>query len=73
MVEYKPVTKYRGAEIIAAEDVCDAARSLTSLRLLSLDVPLLPLKPVIALRPASASIGTSTIGVGSSRVAKSMH
>ena len=44
MVEYKPVTKYRGAEIIAAEDACDAARSLTSLRLLSSDVPLLPLK-----------------------------
>ena len=44
MVEYTPVTKYRGAEIIAAEDACDAARSLTSLRLLSLDVPLLPLE-----------------------------
>ena len=44
MVEYKPVTKYRGAEIIAAEDACDAARSRASLRLLSLDVPLLPLK-----------------------------
>jgi hypothetical protein len=40
----KPKLKYRGAEVIAAEDACDAARSLTGLRLLSLDVPLLPLK-----------------------------
>ena len=44
MVEYKPVTKYRGAEIIAAEDACDAARSLMNVRLLSAEVPLLPLK-----------------------------
>ena len=36
--------KYRGAEIIAAEDACDAARSVTNLRLLSADVPTLPLK-----------------------------
>ena len=44
MVEYKPVTKYRGAEVIAGDGACDAARSLTSLRLQSADVPLLPLK-----------------------------
>jgi len=44
MVEGKPRLKYRGAEVIAAEDACDAARSLTGLRLLSVDVPVLPLK-----------------------------
>jgi hypothetical protein len=43
-VEGKPKLKYRGAEIVAAPDACDAARSLTSVRLLSADVPLLPLK-----------------------------
>jgi hypothetical protein len=44
MVEGKPKPKYRGAEIIAAEDACDAVKSLTTLRLLSSDLPLLPLK-----------------------------
>ena len=44
MVEGKPKLKYRGAEVIAPEDACDAARSLTNLRLLSAEVPVLPLK-----------------------------
>ena len=44
MVEYKPNLKYRGAEVIAAADACDAARSLTNVRLLAAEVPLLPLK-----------------------------
>ena len=44
MVEYKPILKYRGAEVIAAADACDAARSLMNVRLLAADVPLLPLK-----------------------------
>jgi hypothetical protein len=44
MVQGKPRLKYRGAEIIAAENACDAARSLAILRLLSADVPVLPLK-----------------------------
>ena len=44
MVEYKPITEYRGAEVIAADDACDAARSLMNVRLLSAEVPLLPLK-----------------------------
>jgi hypothetical protein len=39
-----PNLKYRGAEVIAADDACDAAKSLTGVRLLSSDVPLLPLK-----------------------------
>ena len=38
-VEGKPKLIYRGAEVIAAEGACDAARSLTDLRLLSADVP----------------------------------
>jgi hypothetical protein len=42
MVEAK--LKYRGAEVIAADDSCDAARALTGVRLLSSDVPQLPLK-----------------------------
>jgi hypothetical protein len=44
MVEGKPRLKYRGAEVIAAEGACDAARSLMNVRLLAADVPLLPLK-----------------------------
>jgi len=44
VVEGKPRLKYRGAEVIAAPGACDAARSLMSLRLLSADLPLLPLK-----------------------------
>jgi hypothetical protein len=44
MVEGKPRPKYRGAEVIAPLSACDAARSLTSVRLLSAQVPLLPLK-----------------------------
>jgi hypothetical protein len=44
MVEGKPRLKYRGAEVIAAESACDAARSLMNARLLAADVPLLPLK-----------------------------
>ena len=64
MVEGKPRLKYRGAEVIAAADACDAARSLTNLRLQSAESRCCRSRPVIALRPASASIGTSTIGVG---------
>ena len=44
MAEGKPRLKHRGAEVIAAADACDAARSLTKLRLQSADIPLLPLK-----------------------------
>ena len=44
MVEGKPKLKYRGAEVIAADGACDAAVSLRNLRLLSSDVPVLPLK-----------------------------
>jgi hypothetical protein len=44
MVEGKPRLNYRGAEVIAAEGACDAALSLTNLRLLSAEVPPLPLK-----------------------------
>ena len=44
MVEKKPTLKYRGAEVIAAEGACDAARSLTNVRLLASEIPLLPLK-----------------------------
>ena len=36
--------KYSGAEVIADDDACDAARSLANLRLLAADVPPLPLK-----------------------------
>ena len=35
--------KYRGVEVIAGDGACDAARSLANLRLLSVDVALLPL------------------------------
>ena len=44
MVEGKPRLKYRGADVIAADGACDAAGSPTNLRLLSSDIPLLPLK-----------------------------
>jgi hypothetical protein len=44
MVEGKPRLKHRGAEVIAADGACDAAGSLTNVRLLSADVPPLPLK-----------------------------
>jgi hypothetical protein len=44
MVQGKPRLKYRAAEVIAAADTCDAARSLSNMRLLSAEVPLLPLK-----------------------------
>ena len=44
MVEGKPRLKYRGAEVIAADGACDAAGSLTNVRLLAAEVPLLPLK-----------------------------
>src|SRR5688572_23326061 len=44
MVEYRPILKYRAAEVIAAASACDAARSLVNVRLLSAEVPLLPLK-----------------------------
>jgi hypothetical protein len=44
MVEGKPTLKYRGAEVVAADDACEAARALANLRLLSPAVPLLPLK-----------------------------
>jgi len=43
MVEGKPRLKHRGAEVIAADAACDTARSLTNVRLLSVDVPPLPL------------------------------
>ena len=43
-VEGKRRLIYQGAEIIAAPNACDAAKSFTSLRLLSANVPLLPLK-----------------------------
>jgi hypothetical protein len=44
MVQGKPKLKYRGAEVIAAADACDAAQALANLRLLSAAVPPLPLK-----------------------------
>ena len=44
MVDKKPKLPYRGAEVIAAAAACDAARSLRNVRLLSAEVPLLPLK-----------------------------
>ena len=44
MVEWKRKRKYRGAEVIAGDGACDAARSLANLRLLAADVPPLPLK-----------------------------
>ena len=44
MVDGKPRLKYRGAEVIAADGACDAAGSLTNVRLLAAEVPLLPLK-----------------------------
>jgi hypothetical protein len=44
MIEGKPNLKYRGAEIIAGPDACDAAQSLTNVRLLAVEVPLLALK-----------------------------
>jgi hypothetical protein len=44
MVQAKLTLKYRGAEIIAADDACDAAHSLANVRLLAAEVPLLPLK-----------------------------
>ena len=56
--------KYSGAVLIADNRACDAAWALTKLRLLAADVPPLPSRIVIALRPASAGISTSTIGVG---------
>ena len=43
MVEGKPRLKHRGAEVIAGDDACDTARSLTNVRLLSVEVPPLPL------------------------------
>ena len=44
MVDAKSRPKYRGAEVIALAGACDAARSLKNVRLLSAEVPLLPLK-----------------------------
>ena len=44
MFEWKRRKKYSGAEVIARDGACDAARSLANLRLLSADVPPLPLK-----------------------------
>ena len=43
MVQGKPRLKYRGAEVIAGADACDAAQSLANQRLLAVEVPLLPL------------------------------
>src|SRR4030095_1578657 len=45
MFDSKRRLKYRGAEVIANDGACDAARSLANLRLLAADVPTLPLKP----------------------------
>jgi peptidoglycan/LPS O-acetylase OafA/YrhL len=44
MVNGKSRPRYRGAEVIAAANTCNAARSLQNVRLLSAEVPLLPLK-----------------------------
>jgi peptidoglycan/LPS O-acetylase OafA/YrhL len=44
MVDKKSKPRYRGAEVIATAGACDAARSLKNVRLLSGDVPVLPLK-----------------------------
>jgi len=44
MFDWKRRLKYRGAEVIASDGACDAARSLANLRLLAADVPTLPLK-----------------------------
>jgi hypothetical protein len=49
--EWKRRKEYSGAEVIADDDVCDAARSLANLRLLSADVPPLPLE--MCDRPAT--------------------
>ena len=42
--EWRRRKKYSGAEVIADDGACDAARSLANLRLLAADVPPLPLK-----------------------------
>jgi hypothetical protein len=44
MVKANSKLKYRAAEVIATAGACDAARSLKNGRLLSAEVPLLPLK-----------------------------
>jgi hypothetical protein len=44
VVEGKPRLKYRGAGVVAADDACATALSLTNIRLLAAEVPLLPLK-----------------------------
>jgi hypothetical protein len=44
MVTTNSRLKYRGVEVIAGEDACDAARSLRNVRLLSAEVPRLPHK-----------------------------
>ena len=44
MFDWKRRLKYRGAEVIARDGACDAARSLANLRLLAADVPPLPLE-----------------------------
>src|SRR5687768_7302943 len=63
MLEWKRRKKYRGAEVIAGDGACGAARSLANLRLLAADVPPLPLKNCD--RPATRECnGASTIGVG---------
>ena len=41
---WKRSAKYSGAEVIAGDGACDAARSLENLRFLSADVPPLPLE-----------------------------
>jgi hypothetical protein len=43
MAQTKPTLKYRGAEVIAGTDGCEAARALANVRLLSAEVPRLPL------------------------------
>ena len=44
LFSWKRSTKYSGAEVIAGDGACDAARSLANLRFLSADVPPLPLE-----------------------------
>jgi hypothetical protein len=46
MADTIPKLKYRGVEVIAAADACDAARTLTSMRLLTAEAP--PRLPLVA-------------------------
>jgi hypothetical protein len=44
MIPGKPRLKFRGVEVIAGAGACDAARALKNVRLLTAEVPLLPLE-----------------------------